>query len=168
MFSPASNIFRKPCFSSYRHLANLRSDITFDGRVVTTAAPARDFGTPLSYSVYRPHSNPYLVGNRSPGRSRIAHKVDPVLAYENRRSAEALSLRASVAKASLDPFDNQTAFELRHGAKNCEDHLACWRAGINIFRKRNEVDSVCLKLLKRTEKVRYRAGEAIETPDNNR
>jgi hypothetical protein len=139
-----------------------------DRSIVTTAAHAMDFGNALERFCEQSPIQPLPpLGNRSPRRSRSAHKVDPVLAYENGRSAEALSFCTGVAKASLDPFDDQTALQLRHCAKYREYHPACWCAGINIFRKRNEVDSDCLKLLERTEKVRYRAGEAIKTPDYN-
>src|SRR5262245_48907207 len=67
----------------------------------------------------------------------------------------------------MNPFLDEVPLQLRHGAKNREDHLPHGRRCVDALRERHEINAKVTELLEGSEQVRHRAGKAIEPGHNH-
>jgi hypothetical protein len=80
------------------------------------------------------------------------------------RPTDAFALRACVAQTGPDTLGNQAALQLSHSTQDRKDHFAGGRAGIDVLREGDEVDSQGPELFEGPKQVRGRAGETVEAP----
>src|SRR2546429_3453600 len=83
------------------------------------------------------------------------------------RSTNSLTHSASVRDSGTDSFGDQVAFKLRHGTHDVEQKFAARRSGVDAFREADEINSERPELFEAVDQVLYRAGEAIEFPNQD-
>ena len=67
--------------------------------------------------------------------------------------SEPLTLSPGIPQARVNPFHDEAALELGHGAKDREQHLAGGRGGVHLFSEANERDSECVERFQHAQQV---------------
>jgi len=69
--------------------------------------------------------------------------------------------------ARPDPLDDQAPLQLGYCTQHCEDHFPGRRAGVELLRERDEVDTQSAEGLQRSKQMRHGASKPVELPTND-
>ena len=110
---------------------------------------------------------PVDLGQLTQAAAKLSLPGDSTLVEIERAASDMASFQARSSHAGANAFDNQTALEFRNGTNDNDDRSAQRAAAVDVFSKREELDSEAVQFIERFQKMPYGARHPVEPRDRD-